>query len=1042
MSKKICKLLVVVMVLTAMLGGFYPGNQEGMYSEAYIENYDDRDFRLAGDNRFATAGEIAKRNGITTEEVIIVRGDSVDGVPQVVDGLTASALAGARNAQILLVTKDRLPDTTEQIIKDLRAKRATIVGGTAAVSSSVEQDLKKMGLSTTRVQGSNRFETAAKVASAIGTAKNNTAIIVNGNSEVDSLVAGPLAHKGYPILMINNNSDQVPTATRAAIEALHINKVIIVGGTGVVSKEIEGALNNLTGVSVTGRYGGSNRVETSIALAKHPDLINHKGVSLVNGGAYVDAVAASTLGEPVVYFTERGGINPQIDDFLQNKEELSAIGGDAVITDEILQKATPAIGFRYYGKLHRQSPNIRRYEVGFHHNTMNLLLSAQIHHSKGDFDKATERYNLILSERDLLPENIESVTTTSRQKAGSRVTIQSPVDALAETEKITSVTSKFNAFAEGYPVYGWSSLYETAYLKAGEELLDWGLSRHNDKDFDIALSRYNILIDGSQGNSLLNSLVSEAKFYSELATQRVVWNQDEVNMRFSRYRDSFGDVLGMQVQQNSNTIWSATSWETSSKDDVAYYLDPQNFYVQNWLEDDADPEFVQIATSTLRVRSGPSTNHDISSIAYEEEIYPVRGESNGWYQIRKDGENGWVSGSYVHRFGKNMGVSNVRVRITASTLNVRTGPSTNFQRIGTVTAGEEFSLREHKDGWHKIQYYGTEGWISGDYAEPAYDVPARTFQFLELDGLVPVRASEINTLIDGDPNLKGQANTLRTAGRNNNINEIYLTAHALMESEGPNSALLEGVRVTEVNGSPVAPTTVFNAFGIRASGKDPVKAGAEFAYEQGWTTREAAILEGAKWISENYINHPRNTQNTLYKMRWNPGRNGQNPYNTNIQWADSLGARIHEAYQILGKDSVHFDISVYKTIAWPVPGHFRITSPYGMRIHPITKVPKMHIGMDVAAPGGAPIVAAKSGTVTVSHYGASYGNWVEIDHGQGITTRYAHNSKNLVKVGDWVSQGQTIALIGTTGSSTGNHIHFEVRHNNNHFDPLPWLQGR
>jgi len=1042
MSKKICKLLVVVMVLTAMLGGFYPGNQEGMYSEAYIEDYDDRDFRLAGDNRFATAGEIAKQNTSAADEVIIVRGDSVDGVPQVVDGLTASALAGARNAQILLVTKDRLPGTTEQIIKDLKAKRATIVGGEAAVSKTVENDLKKLGLTTTRIQGSNRFETAAKVASSIGTAKNNTAIIVNGNSEVDSLVAGPLAHQGYPILMINNHSDQVPEATREAIENLHINNLIIVGGTGVVSKEIESALNNLAGVRVSGRYGGSNRVQTSIALAKHPDLLHHKGVSLVNGGAYVDAVAASTLGKPVVYFTEKGGINPQIDDFLFSKEELSAIGGEAVITDEVLQMATPAIGFRYYGNLHRRSPNIRRYETGFVHSTMNLLLSAQVHHSQGDFDKAMERYNLILTEQDLLPDNIKNVTSTSRSKAQGRVVIQSPLDALKEAENTTGVTSKFSAFAEGYSVYGWSNLYETGYVNAAEELLNWGLSRHNQKDFDVALSRYSMLIEASQQHGVLSALAGEASFYSDLANQRVVWNQEELSMRFSRYRDSLGDALGNQIQQNSHTIWSALSWESPSEDDVAYYLNPQNFYVPNWLEDDTEAELIQIATSTLRVRSGPSTNYDITDITYEEEIYPVRGESNGWYQIRKDGKSGWVSGSFVHRIGKNTGVSNVRVRITTSTLNVRTGPSTNFQRIGTVTEGEEFSLREHKNGWHKIQYYGTEGWISGAFAEPTYDVPARTFQFLELNSLVPARASELNALIDGDPNLDGQASILRTAGRDNNINEVYLTTHALMESEGPNSALLEGVRVTEVNGSSVAPTTVFNVFGINATGKDPVKAGAEFAYQQGWTSRETAILEGAKWISENYINHPRNAQNTLYKMRWDPARNGNNPYNSNIQWADSLGARVHESYQRLGKESVNFDISVYKTRAWPVPGYTRISSPYGYRIHPITGEHRMHIGIDIPAPGGTPIVAAKSGTVTVSHYGSSYGYWVEINHGSGITTRYAHNSKNLVKVGDWVEKGQTIALIGTTGSSTGNHLHFEVRYNNNHFDPLPWLQGR
>ncbi|NBG88868.1 cell wall-binding repeat-containing protein [Isachenkonia alkalipeptolytica] len=1041
MKKKICKALVAVMVLSAVVGGFLPVNQPGRISRAYIEDYDDRDFRLAGDNRFATAGEIAKRNGTTSKEVIIVRGDSVEGIPQVVDGLTASALAGARDAQILLVTKDRLPDTTEKIIKDLNATKATIVGGEAAVSRSVKEDLQSLGLSTERIEGSNRFETAAEVGLRVPAPRNNTAIIVNGNSEVDSLVAGPLAHRGYPILMVNNQRGTIPEATEKAIKSLHIDNLIIVGGTGVVSEELETDLNDMEGVTVKARYGGSNRVETSLSLASHPDFSNNSGVSLVNGGAYVDAVAASTLGKPVVYFTERGGINPDIQDYLFDKEELLAIGGEAVITDEVLQKATPAIGFRYYGSLHRRSPNIRRYETGFVHNTMNLLLTAQNHHSEGDFDKALKSYDLLLTQRDLLPDNMESVTTSSRQKALEREGIQTIQEALKEAEGITSVTSKFNAFAEGYSVYGWHGQYGSGYLKAAEDLLNWGLARHEDKSFDEAIGRYNMIIESSNQHELLDGLAGEARFYSSLANQRVVWNSQDLNMRFSRYRESFGDALGQQIQQNRHTVWSASDWKSPSEEDVAYYLNPQNFYIPNWLEEDRDPEFIQIASNTLRVREGPSTSNDILSIAYQEEIYPVKGESNGWFRIRKDGKDGWVAGSHVHRIGKNTGVSNVRVRVNTGTLNVRTGPSTNFQRIGTVSDGEEFTLREHKNGWHKIQYFGTEGWISGNFAEPVYDVPARTFQFLELQGLVPARASEINTLIDGDPNLTGYANTLRTAGRENNINELYLTVHALKESEGPNSVLLEGIEVTEVEGSSVAPTTVYNVFGIEANGTDPVQSGAEFAYEQGWTTKEAAILEGTKWISENFINHPRNPQDTLYKMRWDPGRNGKNPFSSNIKWADEIGARIHEAYRILDKESLHFDISVYKTRAWPVPGHTRISSPYGYRIHPITGDHRMHIGIDIPAPGGTPIVAAKAGRVTVSHYGASYGNWIEIDHGNGITTRYAHNSSNIAKVGDWVEKGETIALVGTTGSSTGNHLHFEVRHNNNHFDPLPWLQG-
>lgn len=125
------------------------------------------------------------------------------------------------------------------------------------------------------------------------------------------------------------------------------------------------------------------------------------------------------------------------------------------------------------------------------------------------------------------------------------------------------------------------------------------------------------------------------------------------------------------------------------------------------------------------------------------------------------------------------------------------------------------------------------------------------------------------------------------------------------------------------------------------------------------------------------------------------------------------------------------------SMTWPVPSSQRVTSTFGMRKHPILRKTKMHTGVDIAADKGASIVAANSGTVIMAHYDkTSYGNMVVIDHGGGITTLYAHASKLLVKVGDKVKAGQTIAKVGSTGLSTGNHLHFEVRVNGDPKDPM------
>lgn len=127
-------------------------------------------------------------------------------------------------------------------------------------------------------------------------------------------------------------------------------------------------------------------------------------------------------------------------------------------------------------------------------------------------------------------------------------------------------------------------------------------------------------------------------------------------------------------------------------------------------------------------------------------------------------------------------------------------------------------------------------------------------------------------------------------------------------------------------------------------------------------------------------------------------------------------------------------------LAWPVPSSGRITSGYGYRIHPILKTRKMHTGVDIAAPSGTPIVSADSGTVISAGWLGGYGLTIMVDHGGGIVTLYAHNSAVTASVGQQVSRGQSIALMGSTGNSTGPHLHFEVRVNGDYVDPLPWIR--
>ena len=126
-------------------------------------------------------------------------------------------------------------------------------------------------------------------------------------------------------------------------------------------------------------------------------------------------------------------------------------------------------------------------------------------------------------------------------------------------------------------------------------------------------------------------------------------------------------------------------------------------------------------------------------------------------------------------------------------------------------------------------------------------------------------------------------------------------------------------------------------------------------------------------------------------------------------------------------------------LAWPAPGYTQITSPFGMRIHPILKIYRRHSGMDIAIPTGGSVVAANDGIIIKSGYSTSYGNLIMVDHGGGIITLYAHGSERLANVGDQVVRGQIIMKAGSTGWSTGPHLHFAVRINGTCVDPYPYV---
>ncbi|MFP7479794.1 PA14 domain-containing protein [Terribacillus saccharophilus] len=176
------------------------------------------------------------------------------------------------------------------------------------------------------------------------------------------------------------------------------------------------------------------------------------------------------------------------------------------------------------------------------------------------------------------------------------------------------------------------------------------------------------------------------------------------------------------------------------------------------------------------------------------------------------------------------------------------------------------------------------------------------FQFMRLDGNANLNVKEVNNEVLKDKgSLAGKASTYVKAGKDYNVNEVYLLAHSLLESGNGKSRLATGEM--KVNGQ-----KVYNVYGIGAVDADPDQAGANYAYRQGWFTVEKAIEGGAKWIRDNYINKG---QNTLYEMRWNPEAPATHQYATDIGWAVKQTTRIQNVYKLLSNYSITYEEPVY-----------------------------------------------------------------------------------------------------------------------------------
>lgn len=264
---------IALLVTSAILAGFFIPNKTSAASPTIN--------RLSGTNRYETNISIVKSGWSEASNIVIANGENYP------DALCAAPLAKAKNAPIILTSKNGLSSSALSELSRLKSKNAYIVGGTGVISDKVENQLQNLGISVIRFSGINRYETSVKIAEQIGTEKG--IVIASGENFPDALSIAPIAaQKGMPILLSSKTS--LPSEVSSFLQNKTVPVSYVVGGVGVLSTDIKSSLKNPI------RLSGMNRYETNINIINQfEDSLDLSSIYIASSRNFPDALSGSVL---------------------------------------------------------------------------------------------------------------------------------------------------------------------------------------------------------------------------------------------------------------------------------------------------------------------------------------------------------------------------------------------------------------------------------------------------------------------------------------------------------------------------------------------------------------------------------------------------------------------------------------------------------------------------------------------------------------------------------------------------------------------------
>ncbi|WP_169835642.1 N-acetylglucosaminidase [Novibacillus thermophilus] len=572
-------------------------------------------------------------------------------------------------------------------------------------------------------------------------------------------------------------------------------------------------------------------------------------------------------------------------------------------------------------------PNDSRFIEGINKSARSLLNWASEKHQEGDYETAIDRYNLILS-APALDSKIKRETEIKLKYAEEGKDIPTANSLYNRAQNKPYSSDRLSIFIEGYVLYPNDSRFIEGINKSARSLLNWASEKHQEGDYETAIDRYNLIL-------------------SAPALDSKIKQETEIKLKYAERREKIPSAE--KIYEEANNHPHSSERLRLFVEGYILYPEDKRFLkgieesaqsLLNWaMEQHRQRKFETAIERYNRILNAPGVPESIRNqalknleLAKKGEIpfsrtiitytdYNISFEEALRIQMTRSPKTTTPRG-YVHKDY----IKNGRVNISSGHLNVRSSASMTGNIIGKLEKGQKVTILGQKGDWLDVSYsapglfHDASEAAVAEYLDPNNN---DIFQHLVLTESVGVSAKQLNKVLAGRGILSGMGQAFIDGGRKYSVNEVYLISHAILETGNGTSQLAKGVEVgknrdghlvlvTSSNRSSLTNIrTTYNMFGVGAHDGNAVKAGATYAYEQGWFTPEDAIIGGSKFIAQRYI-HNSYKQNTLYKMRWNPANPGYPQYATDIGWAVKQVPNIKNLYEQLTDPVMHFDIPRYK----------------------------------------------------------------------------------------------------------------------------------